>query len=104
MLNKLAHHFGTAKTLLGQGYAYGKRFLGHLDHAYRTGKEIYNIVQPAMQQLAPEATGNVNRHLNKMDSNYSRIRDQVVDTHSKAQHHYNDISGHLKSKNTHIGI
>ena len=104
MFNKLGHHFNKVKTLLGQGYSHGKRFLGHLDKAYRTGKEIYNIVQPAMKQLAPEATGNVNRHLNKLDSNYSRIRDKVVDTHSKAQHHYNDISGKLKSKNIHIGL
>ena len=57
-----------------------------------------------MKQLAPEATGNVNRHLNKLDSNYSRIGNKVVDTHSKAQHHYNDINGKLKSKNIHIGI
>ena len=104
MFDKIGHHFGKVKALLGQGYAHGHRFLGHLDNAYRTGKEIYNIVQPAMQHLAPEATGNVNKHLNKMDSNYSRIRDQVVDAHSKVEHHYNDISGKLKSKNIHIGI
>ena len=104
MFNKLGHHFGKVKVLLGQGYAHGKRFLGHLDNAYRTGKEIYNIVQPAMQHLAPETTGKVNGHLNKMDSNYSRIRDKVVETHSKMEHHANDIAGKFKSKNIHIGI
>ena len=104
MFNKLGQHFSKVKTLLGQGYAHGKRFLGHLDSAYRTGKEIYNIVQPAMQHLAPETTGQVNRHLNKMDSNYSRIRDKVIDTHSKVAHHANDIAGKLKAKNIHIGI
>jgi len=104
MFNKLGYHFGKVKALLGQGYAHGKRFLGHLDNAYRTGKEIYNIVQPAMQQLAPETTGKVNSHLNKMDSNYSHIRNKVVDTHSKVEHHLNDIAGKFKSKNINIGI
>ena len=40
MFNKLGQHFGKVKVLLGQGYAHGKRFLGHLDNAYRTGKNI----------------------------------------------------------------
>ena len=57
-----------------------------------------------MRHLAPETTGQVNRHLNKMDSNYSRIRDKIIDTHSKVAHHANDIAGKLKAKNIHIGI
>ena len=57
-----------------------------------------------MQHLAPETTGKVNGHLNKMDSNYSRIRDKVIDTHSKVEHHANDIAGKFKAKNIHIGI
>ena len=40
MFNKLGNHFSKVKAFLGQGYAHGKRFLGHLDNAYRTGKEI----------------------------------------------------------------
>ena len=104
MFNKLGHHFGKVKTLVGQGYIHAQRFSGHLDKAYRTGKEISNIVQPAMQQLAPETTGKVNSHLNKMDSNYSHIRNKVVDTHSKVEHHINDITGKFKSKNINIGI
>ena len=34
-------HFNNVKNFNGQGYHHGKRFLGHLDNAYRTGKEIY---------------------------------------------------------------
>ena len=52
---------------------HGKRFLGHLDNTYRTGKEIYKIIEPALQHVAPETTGHTNRHLNKMDSNYNHI-------------------------------
>ena len=104
MFNKLGHHFGKVKAFLGQGYAHGKRFLGHIDNANRTGKEIYNIVQSAMQHLAPETTGKVNKHLNKMDSNYSNIRGKVIDTHSKVEHHMNDMAGKFKAKNIHIGI
>ena len=34
-------HFNNVKNFIGQGYHHGKRFLGHLDNAYRTGAEIY---------------------------------------------------------------
>ena len=56
--------------------------------------------------MAPETTGHTNRHLNKMDSNYNRIRKkkQVLETHDKVKHHVNDIAGKFKSKHLHIGI
>ena len=53
--------------------------------------------------MAPETTGHANRHLNKLDSNYN-IKNKVLDAHGQAEHHINDISGKLKSKNIHIGI
>ena len=34
-------HFNNVKNFIGQGYHHGKRFLGHLDNANRTGAEIY---------------------------------------------------------------
>ena len=97
-------HFNNVKTCIGNGYHHGKRFLGHLDNAYRTGKEIYKIIEPALQQIAPETTGHTNRHLNKIDSNYNHITNKVLESHDKAEHHINDISGKLKIKNIHIGI
>ena len=62
------------------------------------------IIEPALQQIAPETTGHTNRHLNKIDSNYNHIKNKVLESHDKAEHHINDISGKLKSKNIHIGI
>ncbi len=64
MFHKLnfGKHFNNVKKIFGQGYHHGKRFLGHLDNAYRTGKEIYKIIEPALQQVAPETTGHTNRH------------------------------------------
>jgi hypothetical protein len=62
-------HFNNVNIFIGQGYHHGKRFLGHLENAYRTGNEIYQIIEPALQHVAPETTGHTNRHLNKMDSN-----------------------------------
>ena len=97
-------HIHHVKNFLGQGYHHGKRFLGHLDHAYRTGKEIDKIVEPALQQLAPETTGKANSHLNRLDSNYNSIKNKVMDTHDKVEYHANDILGKLKHKNIHIGI
>ena len=34
-------HFNNVNNFIGHGYHHGKRFLGHLDNAYRTGAEIY---------------------------------------------------------------
>ena len=34
-------HFNNVKNFIGHGYHHGKRFLGHLDNADRTGAEIY---------------------------------------------------------------
>jgi hypothetical protein len=95
-----AKHFNNVKNFIGQGYHHGKRFLSHLDHAYRTGKDIYQMIEPSLQHMAPETAGKANKHFNKMDSNYNSIRDKVVDAHA----HVNDIAGKLKSKNIHIGI
>ena len=75
MFHKLnfGKHFNNVETLIGNCYHHGKRFLGHLDNASRTGKEIYKLIEPALQQIAPETTGQTNRHLNKIDSNYNHI-------------------------------
>ena len=97
-------HFNNVKNFIGQGYHHGKRFLGHLDNAYRTGAEIYKKIEPALKQVAPETTGHANRHFNKLDNNYNNIKNTVLDAHGQAEHHINDISGKLKSKNIHIGI
>ena len=64
----------------------------------------HKIIEPALQQIASETTGHTNRHLNKMDRNYNHIKNIVLETHDKAEHHINDISGKLKSNNIHIGI
>ena len=93
-------HFNNVKNFNGHGYHHGKRFLSHLDHAFRTGKDIYKMFEPSLQQIAPATTGKANKHLNKMDSNYNSIRDKVVEAHS----HVNDIAGKLKTQNIHIGI
>ena len=61
-------------------------------------------MEPALQQVAPETTGHTSRHLNKLDSNYNNIEHKVLYAHGQAEHHINDISGKLKSKNIHIGI
>ncbi len=54
--------------------------------------------------MAPETTGHTNRHLNKIDSRYIHaIKNKVLETHDKAEHHINDIAWKLKSQNIHIG-
>ena len=73
----------TLRIFIGQGYHHGKRFLGHLDNAYRTGSEIYKIIEPALKQVAPETTGQANRHFNKLDNNYNNIKNKVLDAHGQ---------------------
>ena len=40
MFHKLKNYFNKVKNFLGQGYAHGKHFLGKLDSAIQTGKDI----------------------------------------------------------------
>ena len=104
MFHKIRHHFDKVKNFLGQGYAHGKAFLGRLDNAYKTGKEIYKIVEPALHSLAPETTSKANKHFNNAASRYDSIKDKVINAHDTAAHHVNDISSKFKSKNIHIGL
>lgn len=97
-------HFDNVKNFLGQGYAHGKAFLGRLDNAFNTGKEIYKIIEPAIHHLAPNATSKANKHLNDAASRYDSIKNKVIHAHDTAEHHVNDISNKFKSKNIHIGL
>ena len=97
-------HFDNVKNLLGQGHAHGKSFLGRLDNAFNTGKEIYKIIQPAMHQLAPKATSKATGYLSDASSKYDSIKNKVINAHDTAEHHVNDISNKFKSKNIHIGL
>ena len=97
-------HIHHVKNFLGQGYHHGKRFLGHLDHAYRTGKEIYKIIQPALKNLAPEAAAKASRHFGHAASKYDSIKNKVINAHDTVEHHVNDIAHKFKSKNIHIGL
>ena len=58
------------------------------------------MIEPSLQQIAPATTGKANMHLNRMDSNYSSIREKV----SRAHSHVKDIAGKLKAQNIHIGL
>ncbi len=62
-------HLNKDMNFIGQGYHHCKSFLGHIDNANGTGQAIDEIIEPALQQVAPETTGHTNRHLNKLDSN-----------------------------------
>lgn len=104
MFHSFRHHYDKVKDFLGRGYAHGKAFLGRLDNVYRTGKEIYNIVSPALHHLAPNATSQATSHLNNFGSRYENIKQKVVHGHDTVSHHLNDISSKLKSKNIHIGL
>ena len=46
MFHKFKHHFDNFKNFLGRGYAHGKNFLGKLDSALQTGKDIELSNQP----------------------------------------------------------
>jgi hypothetical protein len=104
MFHNVKHHFDKVKNLLGQGYAHGKAFLGRLDNAVNTGKEIYKIIEPALHSLAPQTTSKANKHLTDAASRYDSIKNKVIQAHDTAEHHVNDISSKFKSKNIHIGL
>ena len=54
-------------------------------------QKYIKIIEPALQQVAPETTGQANRHLDKLDSNYNNIKNKVLDAHGQAENHINDI-------------
>jgi len=97
-------HFDKVKNFLGQGYAHGKAFLGKLDNVFNTGKDIYKIIEPALNTLAPETTSKASKHFSEAASKYDSIKNKVIHAHDTAEHHLNDISNKFKSKNIHIGL
>jgi hypothetical protein len=104
MFHKFKHHFDRVKNFLGQGYTHGKAFLGRLDNAFNTGKEIYKIIEPALNNLAPEAASRASKHFSHAASKYDSIKNKVVNAHDTVEHHVNDIAHKFKSKNIHIGL
>ena len=104
MFHKFKHHFDNFKNFLGRGYAHGKNFLGKLDNALQTGKDIYRIIEPTLYSLSPEATSKANRHLNDVSSKYDSIKNKVIHAHDAVEHHAKDISNKFKSKTIHIGL
>jgi hypothetical protein len=104
MFHKFKNAFNNVKNFLGQGYTHGKNFLGRLDNALQTGKDMYRMIEPTLYSLAPETTSKANRHLNVVSSKYDSIKHKVVQAHDTAEHHVKDISNKFKSKNIHIGL
>lgn len=87
MLQKHIQH--RVKEFLGRGYHAGKHFLGQVDHAYRTARNIYSIARPALEHFAPETKKVLDKNLSKAATEYEEVRHKIVDTHDK-------ISKHLK--------
>ena len=104
MFHKLKNAFNSIKNFLGQGYSHGKHFLGKLDNAIQTGKDIYRIIEPTLYSLSPETTSKADRHLNYVSSKYDSIKNKVVHAHDTAEHHVKDISNKFKSRNINIGL
>lgn len=104
MFHKFKNAFNNIKSFLGQGYTHGKNFLGRLDSALQTGKDMYRIIEPTLYSLAPESTSKANRHLNDVSSKYDSIKNKVINAHDTAEHHVKEVSNKFKSKNINIGL
>jgi hypothetical protein len=82
----LVRHYHNAKNFLGRAYHTGKNSLGHVDHGVRTAKEIYSVIEPVLQQYAPEQTTKLNGHLLRNSKKYDSIRDKVIEGHTQVEH------------------
>jgi hypothetical protein len=82
----LVRHYHNAKNFLGRAYHTGKNILGHVDHGVRTAKEIYSVIEPVLQQYAPEQTTKLSGHLMRNYKKYDSIRDKVIEGHTQVEH------------------
>ena len=80
--------FGQAKQFLGNAYSTGKHVLGTADKMVGRAQQLYGILQPAMQAMAPQqmqgALQNFDAGVGKGLQGYSNIRSKIDDAEGKA--------------------
>jgi hypothetical protein len=98
MLDKLSRHAGNVKRFISSGIRRTKNVLSNVDSAFRTGKDIYDIVEPIISNIAPDTTKNLNKHVKKGITDYENLRNKVMVTSEHATNNVDQVMGKLKKK------
>ena len=80
--------FGNAKQFLGNAYSTGKHVLGTADKMVGRAQQLYGILQPAVQAMAPQqmqgVLKNIDTGVGKGLQGYSNIRHRIDDAEGQA--------------------
>lgn len=101
----LTHSFNTAKHFLGRKYNETKHFIHNVDQGYQLAKKVYSVLSPTIEALAGGGNfSKINQHAMKAISNYENVRNKVMDAHSEATKHVDNVVSNLKKANVSIGL
>ena len=93
----LTKGFNTMKNFLGNAFNTTKKTLGSADSLYSDMKKVYGVVQPALQDLAPQQ---MQGGLSKLDNavmkgaqGYEGIRNKIDDVEDRAKSKIGEVMG-----------
>ena len=75
------------KNHLGNGYHHVKNIAHHIDHGFSVAKEVYRVLEPAINAYA--GNHNIGNNVMKAISGYESLRNQAMEAH----HHVTQV-GH----------
>ena len=104
MLGKLnrsyfTHAYNTAKHHIGNAYHHTKNLIQNVDHGIRTGKTVYSVLAPYIEQYGGS---HINKHAVKAIGKYENIRHRVMEGHDKANNEIYNITNKLSKHNINI--
>ncbi len=92
--------FSNTKQFLGNAYSTGKHVLGTADRMVGRAQQLYGILQPAMQAMAPQqmqgALKNFDTGVGKGIQGYSNIRSRIDDAEGRALGKIGDVMGNVQ--------
>ena len=93
---QVAHHFNKAKDCLGNACKQTRNFLGNLDHGFRTFKQVYGAIAPALESYGVNPG---NKTTMKAWTGYDTIRGHVMEGHDRVVNEVNNIKNTLAKEN-----
>ena len=96
---QVAHHFNTAKDVLGNAYHQTRNFLENVDARVKTFKHVYGALAPALESYGITPG---NKHVMKALTGYDTIKGQVMEGHDRVMNDVNNVKNRLVQKSVRI--
>jgi hypothetical protein len=94
--HNMARMFNSSKNFLGTTYGHAKNFLGTLDNGVKIGRQIYNSISPLLDKyVGGNNAKTIKDYVNKGNSTYDNIKDQVISKHNDIYSDYNNVKNKL---------